>query len=75
MTSRDGYQWTEHDGLVQGVPSIGVIQPPSNIKEENAIYDVIIIGAGYSALTAARDTTTSGMVPNQKSKTSILMQT
>lgn len=61
MTSKDGYQWTERTGLVQGVPTIGLIQPPSNIKEENALYDVIIIGAGYTALTAARDTTTSGV--------------
>ncbi|KAH8587350.1 hypothetical protein B0O99DRAFT_400695 [Bisporella sp. PMI_857] len=61
MTSKDGYQWTETQGLLQGVPSIGLIHPPSNTTGENTIYDVIIIGAGYAALTAARDATTSGL--------------
>lgn len=60
MTSRDGYQWTESSGLVKGVPSIGVIQPPTNIKDEQAIYDVIVVGAGYCGLTAARDAALSG---------------
>ncbi|KAF8864916.1 amine oxidase [Acephala macrosclerotiorum] len=61
MNSKDGYQWTEQEGLTQGVPSIGLIQPPSNITEGKAVYDVIIVGAGYTALTAARDATISGL--------------
>ncbi|KAH0343399.1 monoamine oxidase N, partial [Aureobasidium melanogenum] len=61
MTSRDGYQWTESSGLVKGVPSIGVIQPPTNIRDEQAIYDVIVVGAGYCGLTAARDAALSGL--------------
>jgi NADPH-dependent 2,4-dienoyl-CoA reductase/sulfur reductase-like enzyme len=61
MTSSDGYQWTESTGLVKGVPSIGVIQPSTNIKDEQAIYDVIVVGAGYCGLTAARDAALSGM--------------
>ena len=61
MTSRDGYQWTESSGLVKGVPSIGVIQPPTNVKDDQAIYDVIVVGAGYCGLTAARDAALSGM--------------
>lgn len=61
MTSRDGYQWTESSGLVKGVPSIGVIQPPSNITDGQAIYDVIVVGAGYCGLTAARDAALSGV--------------
>ncbi|CAK1366699.1 unnamed protein product [Cercospora beticola] len=61
MTSRDGYQWTEKSGLVQGVPSIGVIQPPSNIGQKQEQYDVIVVGAGYCGLTAARDAALSGL--------------
>jgi NADPH-dependent 2,4-dienoyl-CoA reductase/sulfur reductase-like enzyme len=61
MTSRDGYQWTESSGLVKGVPSIGVIQPPTNIKDEQTTYDVVVVGAGYCGLTAARDAALSGM--------------
>ncbi|KAI5196315.1 hypothetical protein AUEXF2481DRAFT_33866 [Aureobasidium subglaciale EXF-2481] len=61
MTSRDGYQWTEKSGLIKGVPSLGVIQPPTNIKDEQAVYDVIVIGAGYCGLTAARDAALSGL--------------
>jgi hypothetical protein len=61
MHSKDGYRWTEKEGLVQGVPTIGLILPPSNVKNDT-VYDVIIIGAGYSALTAARDATISGRV-------------
>jgi hypothetical protein len=61
MTSSDGYQWTESTGLVKGVPSIGVIQPSTNIQDEQAIYDVIVVGAGYCGLTAARDAALSGL--------------
>ncbi len=57
--SKDGYQWTK-EGLRQGVPSIGVIQPPSNLSSAQHVFDVIVIGAGYTALTATRDLTSSG---------------
>ena len=60
MTSKDGYQWTEEGGLTQGVPSIGVIQPAFNTTGDQLVYDIIVIGAGYAALTAARDATTTG---------------
>lgn len=58
--SKDGYRWTEKEGLLQGVPSIGVIQPPTNLSGTGHTFDVIIIGAGYTALTAARDLTNTG---------------
>jgi hypothetical protein len=62
MTSVDGYQWTERDGLKKGVPTIGLIQPTTNLvaSTETEVYDVAIIGAGYTALTAARDSTLNG---------------
>lgn len=59
--SREGFQWTEGDGLKQGLPSSSVIQPETNTQPNNNVYDTIIIGAGYTGLTAARDLTTSGL--------------
>ncbi len=60
MTSKDGYQWTEQDGLQKGVPTIGLIEPSEMIQDNSQIFDAIIVGSGYAALTAARDLTTSG---------------
>jgi len=61
MTSRDGYQWTKDGGLIQGVPSIGVIQPPTNLRSKSSDdFDVIVVGAGYAGLTAARDASIAG---------------
>jgi len=64
MNSKDGFEWTEKKGLRQGVPSIGLILPSTNLSSSNDVYDVIVIGAGYTALTAARDATTSGSAAN-----------
>lgn len=61
MTSRDGFSWTKEDGLKQGVPSIGVISPPSNVSSSEVLYDVIVIGAGYCGLTAARNAALEGL--------------
>ncbi|KAK0650884.1 Monoamine oxidase N [Lasiodiplodia hormozganensis] len=61
MTSRDGYSWTKQTGLRPGVPSIGVISPVTNVVSSNVLYDVIVIGAGYCGLTAARDASLSGL--------------
>ena len=63
MTSQDGYQWTQDSGLVKGVPSIGVITPKQQIQDSTQPFDVIVVGAGYSGLTAARDAAVSGMTP------------
>lgn len=60
MTSRDGFSWTKETGLRPGVPSIGVIHPSTNIVSSDGLYDVIIVGAGYCGLTAARDAAVSG---------------
>lgn len=61
MTSRDGYQWTPEAGLSSGVPSIGVISPPANISLKSGSWDAIVVGAGYSGLTAARDLCITGI--------------
>ena len=59
--SSDGYHWTEHEGLTSGLPSLGVIKPESNISSGQHVYDVIVIGAGYAGLTAARNAAKSGL--------------
>lgn len=42
------------------MPSIGVIQPAQNLSSHKDTYDVIVIGGGYSGLTATRDATLAG---------------
>lgn len=59
--SREGFQWTPSSGLKGGLPSIGVIEPPQRIQSSDNTFDVIVIGAGYTGLTAARDASTNGM--------------
>jgi monoamine oxidase len=60
MSTREGFQWTEQDGLQAGVPCLGAIHPATHVKGNQFLYDVIVIGAGYTGLTAARDLTTTG---------------
>jgi NADPH-dependent 2,4-dienoyl-CoA reductase/sulfur reductase-like enzyme len=63
MDSRDGYTWTPTDGLKAGVPSLGVITPSTNLSESESeeFYDVIVVGAGYCGLTAARNAAVEGL--------------
>ncbi|EDU44588.1 monoamine oxidase N [Pyrenophora tritici-repentis Pt-1C-BFP] len=61
MTSCDGYCWTPKEGLKAGVPSVGVISPSSNISSLDVVYDVVVIGAGYFGLTAARNMAAEGL--------------
>ncbi|KAH8631135.1 Monoamine oxidase N [Alternaria alternata] len=63
MDSRDGYTWTPIEGLKAGVPSLGVITPSTNLSEseEEEFYDVIVVGAGYCGLTAARNAAIEGL--------------
>jgi NADPH-dependent 2,4-dienoyl-CoA reductase/sulfur reductase-like enzyme len=63
MTSKDGYEWTKAEGLKKGIPSIGVIEPGSNLTDSAEFFDVVVIGGGYCGLTACRDAATSGMPP------------
>ncbi|KAI1136620.1 monoamine oxidase [Hypoxylon sp. FL0543] len=61
-TTREGYHWTKQGGLAAGLPSVSVVDPPSNIgpTTQKDPYDAAIIGAGYAGLTAARDLTVAG---------------
>ena len=59
LFSRDGHHWTPNGGLQAGLPSVGVIQPRSN-RIPDKIFDIVVIGAGYTGLIAARDLGTAG---------------
>lgn len=61
MTTRDGFFWTPRDGLQAGVPTLGAITPASNITSTEVRYDVVVIGAGYCGLTAARNAALEGL--------------
>ncbi|EJP66826.1 Amine oxidase [Beauveria bassiana ARSEF 2860] len=67
--SADGFTWTPSGGRRTGLPTIGVVQPPEHhsAQPHHQVHDVIVIGAGYAGLIAARDLATQG-------KTTLLLE-
>ncbi|KAF9892115.1 hypothetical protein FE257_002521 [Aspergillus nanangensis] len=59
--SQDGFHWTPQEGLQPGLPSLGVITPETEIKQARQTHDVIVVGAGYAGLSAARNAAKSGL--------------
>jgi NADPH-dependent 2,4-dienoyl-CoA reductase/sulfur reductase-like enzyme len=59
--SREGWQWTSVEGLQPGLMTQAFVEPAQKIDAYTDVYDAIVIGAGYTGLTATRDLTTSGM--------------
>ncbi|KAG9506524.1 hypothetical protein J7337_000056 [Fusarium musae] len=53
--TKDGHIWEPHTGFQKGLDSDAVISPQRSISSINKIFDVIVIGAGYAGLAAARD--------------------
>ena len=49
--SSEGYLWTQ-SGSVEGLETEAVIQSTPSLKSK---YDVIVIGAGFAGLIAARE--------------------
>lgn len=46
---------------MQGIPSLGVIKPSTNMSSRSpSKFDIIVVGAGYAGLTAVRDATAAG---------------
>ncbi|KAB5580363.1 amine oxidase [Coniochaeta sp. 2T2.1] len=63
--SKDGFTWTPSNGRREGLPTIGVVCPPTHSANPqgangDVIHDVIVIGAGYAGLVASRDLATQG---------------
>ncbi|KAF4457660.1 hypothetical protein FALBO_15168, partial [Fusarium albosuccineum] len=57
----EGFAWTPSTGFTKGLPTLGVVDPPQRIGlPQEAIYDVIVIGAGYAGLVSSRDLSTQG---------------
>lgn len=54
MSSNEGYQWTQANGLEEGLPTQGVVSLAAR-SAKDIVYDVIVAGAGYAGLVAARD--------------------
>ncbi|KAJ6186505.1 Monoamine oxidase N [Penicillium mononematosum] len=61
--TKDGFAWTAAGGVRHGLPTIGAVEPLTHFAaslQESLTYDVIVIGAGYAGLIAARDLATQG---------------
>ncbi|GKZ27990.1 hypothetical protein AbraCBS73388_008220, partial [Aspergillus brasiliensis] len=58
----EAYTWSRQEGLKHGgFVCKGVVMPPLHLKAPvDHLYDVIVIGAGYAGLAAARDLTNAG---------------
>jgi NADPH-dependent 2,4-dienoyl-CoA reductase/sulfur reductase-like enzyme len=58
-TTNDGYTWTKSQGTKKGgLKCRGTIYPSEKRSGCPETYDVIIVGAGYAGLRAARDLAT-----------------
>lgn len=58
MTNKtsDGYTWERETGVARGLQTDAVISPQrATVDAPGKIYDVVVIGAGYAGLCAARD--------------------
>ncbi|GAA6020298.1 hypothetical protein JCM10207_003217 [Rhodosporidiobolus poonsookiae] len=61
-TTKEGFTYSPEKGLQSGLATEGAIRPLSSFasKSNARPFDVIVIGAGYAGLTAARDLTLAG---------------
>ena len=66
-TTTDGSHYEPATGLVAGMHTAAVVAPPMTpglaSLPADCVFDVIVLGAGYAGLTAARDAAVSGLRP------------
>ncbi|KAK4891675.1 hypothetical protein LTR27_009683 [Elasticomyces elasticus] len=53
----EGHLWTTDNGLQSGLVTDAVVQSSQSIQQT---YDVVVVGAGFAGLVAARDLATAG---------------
>ncbi|KWU44737.1 amine oxidase [Rhodotorula sp. JG-1b] len=60
--TKEGFTYSPAAGLKRGVVTEGAIRPLQSLsaKADSKPFDVIVIGAGYTGLSAARDLTLAG---------------
>lgn len=52
----DGYLWEEEGGVIKGLDTDAFVSPQrATVGSPGKVYDVVVIGAGYAGLCAARD--------------------
>ena len=57
----NGHVYEVGQGVTNGLPCDGLVTPATSMAQmQSKTFDVIIIGAGYAGLTAARDLTVAG---------------
>lgn len=62
FTTKEGHIWTAQGGFRTGMASLGAINPPQHFtRGAGEVFDVIVIGSGYTGLVATRDLTTQGI--------------
>jgi NADPH-dependent 2,4-dienoyl-CoA reductase/sulfur reductase-like enzyme len=64
MKTSEGLHYDSSHGVTSGLPCEGVIIPATYGANPDILYDVVIVGAGFAGLIAARDLAHRGLFHN-----------